>query len=329
MEKYLKVLGTGSYFPSRIMTNKDFESMIDTTDEWIVSRTGIKERRIADENDTVITMGTKAAIKALEMSSERTGISIDKLKENIDGILVTTITPERVMPSTACEIQRELGIKNECFAVDLTAACSGFSYAVHFANSLIKSGLHKNILIVSAEKSSKVINWKDRNTCVIFGDGAGSMLVTASDKPGLYYSRIGAIGEHGELLTTCSSAFGDNPKPEAQLNMDGQATYKLAVTRMAELVIESVERSGLKQEDINYFVPHQANIRIIESAARRIGLPMDKVAINLDKYGNIISASILTALDGAIRSGAIKDGDNFIGTTFGGGITYGTFVMKF
>lgn len=323
---YTKILGTGSYFPEKILTNKDLEKMVDTTDEWITTRTGIKERRIS-ENEPTSVMAQKASEKAIEMAG------IDK--NDIGGIIVATFTPDSTMPSCACIVQDLLGIKNNCFAFDMAAACTGYIYALSIADSMIKSGLADNILVIGAERISPIVDWTDRNTCILFGDGAGAVVLAKSDQPGFRSFHLNADGSANTLLTLdcLGTNFFANRKflniEENLLKMKGNEVFKIAVRAMAEATAKAVESSGLKYEDVDFFIPHQANLRIIDAAAKRINLTYEKVIVTLDKYGNTSSATIPTALDIAVRDGRIKRGANIVSAAFGGGLTWGSTCFTF
>ncbi|MCX8084870.1 MAG: ketoacyl-ACP synthase III [Calditerrivibrio sp.] len=323
---YSRIIGTGSYFPEKVLTNKDLEQMVDTSDEWILTRTGIRERRISDNEPTSI-LGTKAAEKAIEMAN------IDR--NDIDGIIVATFTPDTIMPSTACLIQDHLKLKNNCFAFDMSAACSGFIYALAVADSMIKNGLAYNLLVIGAERISATVDWSDRNTCILFGDGAGAVVMTRSDEPGFRSFHLNADGSASGLLTLDS--LGTNFMGERKnkniddhlIKMKGNEVFKIAVRAMAEATAKAVESSGLRYEDVDFFIPHQANLRIIEAAAKRINLSNDKVIVTLDKFGNTSSATIPTALDIAVRDGRIKKGANIVSAAFGGGLTWGSTLFTF
>lgn len=323
---YTKILGTGSYFPEKVLTNKDLEKMVDTTDEWITTRTGIKERRISVDEPTSV-LGMKAAEKAIEMAQ------IDK--DEIGGIIVATFTPDTIMPSAACVIQNLLGIQNNSFAFDMAAACTGFIYALSVADSMIKSGLADKILVIGAERISPIVDWTDRNTCVLFGDGAGAVVLGKSDEPGFRSFHIHADGSANRLLTldALGNNFMANRKniniEENLLKMKGNEVFKIAVRAMAEATAKAVESSGLKYEEVDFFIPHQANLRIIDAAAKRINLTYDKVIVTLDKFGNTSSATIPTALDIAVRDGRIKRGANIVSAAFGGGLTWGSTLFTF
>ncbi|MGA1847496.1 beta-ketoacyl-ACP synthase III [Deferribacter abyssi] len=325
MNCYSRIIGTGSYFPSKVLTNKDIEKFVDTSDEWIVTRTGIKERRISEDESTS-EMAYRASLSAIETA----GIS----KNEIDGIVVATCTPDSLVPSTACHLQGKLGIKGP-FAFDINAACSGFIYALAIGDSLIKNNLARNILIVGAERLSSILNWKDRSTCVLLGDGAGAVILSKSDRPGIRSILLHANGEHTDLLI-CKAGGSSFLAKYKELNiedhlfsMKGNEVFKIAVRAMKDAAVTAVEKSGLSFNDIDYFIPHQANLRIIDAAAKRLKLSDDKVIITLDKFGNTSAASIPTALDIAVKSGKIKKGNNVVSAAFGGGLTWGSTVFTF
>lgn len=325
MNIYSKFLGTGSCFPPDVMTNQDFEKILDTTDEWITSRTGIKERRIA-KNMTCGEMAYGAAVQALDMAGVKAG--------ELDGIIVASLTPDTTMPSTACNVQRMLGVRG-CFAFDITAACSGFIYAVNIASALIKSGGAKKILVIGAERLTATVDWTDRSTCILFGDGAGAAVLGADSEPGIRSIHTYADGSYGDLLTlnALGSTFLAGRKEEDVeknlLHMSGNEIFKIAVRAMADAADTAVQSSGLTYEEIDYLIPHQANLRIIDATAKRLKLPPEKVVINLDKYGNTSAATIPTAFDGAVRNGTVKRGMNVVCAAFGGGLTWGSMVFTF
>ncbi|MGA1862379.1 ketoacyl-ACP synthase III [Deferribacter thermophilus] len=323
MNRYSKIIGTGSYFPSKVLTNKDLEKFVDTSDEWIVTRTGIRERRIS-EDKTVNEMAYEAAKAAIEDAQIE--------KEAIDGIIVATCTPDYLIPSVACYLQGKIGVKGP-FAFDINAACSGFLYALAVGDSLIKNGLANNILIVGAEKLTSILNWKDRSTCVLLGDGAGAVVLSASEKPGIRSLILHADGEYTSLLECKAggSAFlanRDNFDIENNLfKMKGNEVFKIAVRAMADVAVKAVEESGLRFDEIDFLIPHQANLRIIDAIAKRLSLDSDKVVVTLDKFGNTSAASIPTALDIARKSGKIKEGSNIVSAAFGGGLTWAAAVF--
>jgi 3-oxoacyl-[acyl-carrier-protein] synthase-3 len=322
----VKILGTGSYFPRNVLTNADLEKMVDTSTEWISTRTGIKERRISGKNETTSELAYMASLEALKSSS----IS----PEQIDLILIATITPDMLFPSTACFLQKKLGL-NSVPAFDLSAACSGFIYGIATAKAFIESGLYKTILLVGAETLSKITDWKDRNTCVLFGDGAGAMVLSASKEyDNILSIYLGADGAYSDLLFIPGGGSA-NPATMETVNqnlhtmkMQGKDVFKAAVPKMALSAQKALELSGKRQEDINLFIPHQANMRIIEAVAKKLNISMDKVFVNIHKTGNISSATTITALDEAIKIGRVKHGDLVEMVAFGGGFTWGASVVR-
>lgn len=319
------IVGIGSYLPEKIVTNKDLEKIVDTSDEWIVSRTGIQKRRITEDGMTTSDMATEAAKRALEMANLK--------PEDLDLIIVGTVTPDMMLPSTACIVQKNLGAY-PCAAMDLEAACSGFVYGITVGKQFIETGMYKNVLVIGAENLSKILDWTDRNTCVLFGDGAGAAVLSEVQEGGIISASLGADGKGGEFL--CQPAGGAKlPATEETvkerlhtLKMSGSDVFKFAVRIMADSSRESIEKAGLTVDEIDLLVPHQANIRIIESSAKRLGISMDKVFVNLNEYGNMSAASIPVALDEAYRSGRLKKGDNLTIVGFGGGLTWGSSCIK-
>jgi len=309
---YLKIKGTGSFLPPYVLTNKELEEMVDTSDAWITDRTGIKERRIAKSERTyeMAVEASKAAIGSADISPK-----------DIDIIIATTITPDYFTPSLSCLVQKELGIDN-AFCFDVNAACSGFCYALDIAESYIKAGKAKNILIVSSEVLSKITDYTDRNTCVLFGDGAGAVVASADDNCGMHSSHIVSIGELGDVLT--SEVFGE----DKYVKMNGKEVYKFAVSVNIKTVTELLTRSSLTIDDIAYIVPHQANKRIISAVAQKLDCGIEKIFMNLDKYGNTSSASIPICLDEMNRNNMLKKGDKIILVGFGGGLTYGGVLIE-
>lgn len=320
------IIGTGSCLPDRIVTNHEMESIVDTSDEWIRSRTGICERRVADENTATSDLSTTAAVRALENA---------KLKpEDIDLIIVATVTPDMAFPSTACIVQRNIGAVNAA-AFDLEAACSGFLYGLAVAENFVMTGYYKNVLVIGAETLSKISDFTDRNTCVLFGDGAGAAVVSeVPEEYGILSTYIGADGKGGDLLK--QPAGGSRIPATAEsiqnrlhyIKMDGSEVFKFAVKIMGGAAEKAMEKCGLNKEDIDYLIPHQANIRIIESAVKRLKISNEKVYVNIDKYGNMSSASVAVAIDEANRKGLLKDGDTVVLVGFGGGLTWGAAVLK-
>ncbi len=320
-----RLTGTGSAFPFNVLTNQDIEKMVDTTDEWITTRTGIKERRIASSDDFTSTLATTAALKALEMS----GVSPAEL----DMIIVATVTPDFPFPSTACLVQNNLKAENAA-AFDVSAACSGFIYALSIVDSFIRSGKVKKALVIGAEILTRIVDWTDRNSCLLFGDGAGAVLIEADSSPGILDSFIKSDGSCWELLYQPGPG-NRNPAShkliDERLNfirMQGNEVFKLAVRAMEDAALKTLSAGGFTTDDIDLFVPHQANRRIIEAIGKRLGLPDEKVFVNLDRYGNTSSASIPIALDEANRTGAIKTGDLVLLDAFGGGLTCGAMSIR-
>ncbi|HZK34928.1 MAG TPA: beta-ketoacyl-ACP synthase III [Bacillota bacterium] len=320
------IIGTGSYLPENIITNKDLEKIVDTDDEWIRSRTGIRERRIADKTMASSDLGSKASIRALEDA----GIKADDL----DLIIVATVTPDMNFPSTACLIQNNIKAINAA-AFDVEAACSGFIYSLTIAKQFIATGMYKNILVVGTECLSRFVNWKDRNTCVLFGDGAGAAVVSRVENNfGILSTHLGADGRGKELLNLKAGGSRQPASLETieknlhYLYMEGNEVFKFAVRIMASAAKKAAQLAGLETKDIDFLVPHQANIRIIEASAKRLGIEREKLWVNLDKYGNMSAASIPVALDEAVRAGNIKKGNNICLVGFGGGLTWASIVMK-
>ncbi len=320
------IIGTGSCLPPKIVTNEDLEKIVDTSDEWIVSRTGIKKRRVADENTATSDLATVAARRALDDAGLK--------PSDIDMIIVATVTPDMNFPSTACLVQANLGAEH-CPAFDIEAACSGFLYGFILASQFIATGAYENILVIGAECLSKFLNWKDRNTCVLFGDGAGAAVVSRVDeKFGILSHCMGADGEGGKHLIL---EAGGSRKPASfetvknelhYVQMEGSEVFKFAVRIMAKASEEAVSLAGLTKADVDFLVPHQANIRIIEGARKRLNLPKEKVYINLDRYGNMSAASVPVALDEASRTKAIKKGDRIVLVAFGGGLTWASCMLR-
>ena len=326
MSKPVGIIGTGSFLPDNVMTNANLEKIVDTNDQWIRERTGIEERRIAPEGMNTSHMATEAAKRALEMAK------LDA--SDIDLIIVATLTGDMPIPSTACIVQANLGAANAA-AFDLHAACSGFVMGVITASSYINSGIYKNILVIGAEILSRKVNWKDRSTCILFGDGAGAAVVSeVPEGYGIKGVDMGADGNGGVSL--CIPAGGTAVTANDQrieegltfIHMDGPEVYKFAVKTMSKTVLHSLERSNMELEELDFFIPHQANTRIIDSAAKRLKLSAEKVFVNLPKYGNTSAASVAIALDEALRSGQFKRGDNVAFAGFGAGLTWASLVMK-
>lgn len=316
---YSRITGTGSYLPEKILTNFDLERMVDTSDEWIRTRTGITQRHIAREDQ----VASDLALYACQNAMQAAGVS----SEDIDLIIVATTTPDMIFPSTACILQNKLGIEN-CPAFDVQAVCSGFVYALATADMFVSSGKCRNALVVGSEIYSKILDWNDRNTCVLFGDGAGAVVLSQSDQPGILSSHLHASGSHSNILSAPGCISGGRIQGNPYINMEGNAVFKFAVKVLEEVVQEAVEKNNLRSTDIDWLIPHQANIRIIQSTAKKLGLPMDKVVVSVDKHGNTSAASIPLALDIAVRDGRIQPDQLLLLEGVGGGFTWGAVLLR-
>ncbi|MFN0116952.1 MAG: beta-ketoacyl-ACP synthase III [Elusimicrobiota bacterium] len=322
------ITGTGCALPEKVLTNEELSKRVETSDEWIRSRTGIQERRIADENTATSDLSTEAAKKALEAAGLK--------PENLEAIIVATCTPDHLFPSVGCLVQRALGA-NKAIAFDISAACSGFVYALTVAKSLLDAGTYNNVLIVGADVLSKFTDWDDRSTCVLFGDGAGAMVLEKkdlNDAPTILAVDLGADGSATDILKIpgggsrnpiLKSGFNTHPP---YIHMDGKEVYRHAVTRMIETAERALAKVNKKSTDLALLIPHQANLRIIESIAKRMGLPMEKVFLNIHKYGNMSAATTIIALDEARRSGRVKKGDLVELIAFGAGLTWGAILIQ-
>lgn len=310
--------GTGSYLPERSVSNQELESKLDTNHEWILSRTGIASRHIASDHETTAFMAAQAGIRAVEASS----IPADKL----DLILVASCTPNHFFPSMACHVQKALGITRPIPAFDVGAACSGFVYAMDIAKQYINAGTAKHVLVIGSESMSRAVDWSDRATCVLFGDGAGAVVLSAGDEPGIMASTLHALHDQNALLTYPNYSTGSE---QAFIGMKGNEVFKLAVNIMGELVDEVLEACHLQKSDINWLVPHQANIRIIQGIAKKLNLPMSQVIVTIENQGNTSAASIPLALDYSVREKRIKRGDILLIESFGGGMTWGALVVRY
>jgi len=317
-----KITGLGVCFPEKCLTNPDLEKMVDTSNEWIIQRTGIEKRYICDENTFTSDLASVAAKNAIADAG------LDPL--DIDMIIIPTATPDMMTPSTACLVQKNIGAHNAA-AVDINAACTGFIYALTMADCYIKCGMFKNILIVGAETLSKITDWSDRATCVLFGDGAGAAVVSATDGNdcGILQTCLKADGRIGHNLTIGNHRADEHTAKKQKLWMDGSEVFKFAVRVMTEATREVLDKQGFTTDDITMIIPHQANIRIIEGAMKRLKVSDDKVIINIQKYGNTSSASIPAALFEAVSEGRVKRGDNIVLVGFGGGLTYGAVLMRY
>ncbi len=322
MTIYSKIIGTGRYLPEKVLTNKDLEKIVDTNDQWIQERTGIKQRHVVAEGQYTSDLAYNASIKALEAA----GIEATDL----DMILVGTTTPDLIFPSTACLLQSKLGCPGIA-AFDVNAACSSFVYALSVADKYIKSGTHKRILVVGAETLTRIINWEDRTTAVLFGDGAGAAVLEASDEQGILSTHIHANGDHADLLTTNkgpSRGMDDSQTGPIAIMMKGNAVFKVAVKTLGSIVDETLEHNNMEKSDIDWLVPHQANLRIITATAKKLKMDMDQVIVTVDQTGNTSAASVPMALDYGIRSGKIKSGQTVLLEAFGGGFTWGSALLK-
>lgn len=327
MTLYSKIIGTGSFLPPRRVTNQELTeqlaaSGIETSDEWIVSRSGISARHYAEADVLSSDLAVEAAKRALDMA----GIEAN----DIDLIILATSTPDHFggFPSTACVIQRKLGITNECAAFDVQAVCSGFVYAVAIADNFIKAGTHKKVLIVGSEVFSRIIDFKDRTTCVLFGDGAGAIVLSASDEPGVLSTRLHSDGKYGDILCMPGTVSHGALAGNAYLYMDGPAVFKLAVSVLEKVALEALEIAGMTSSQVDWLIPHQANIRIMQGTAKKLGLPLDRMVVTVDQQGNTSAASIPLALDCAVRDGRIKKGHTVMMEGVGGGFTWGAVLAR-
>lgn len=316
---YTKISGTGSYLPEQVRTNADLEKMVDTSDEWIVTRTGIRERRIAAPDETVATMGFEAAKRALEM------VGVDK--NEIGLIIVATTSATHAFPSAACQVQNLLEIKG-CPAFDVAAACAGFTYALSIADQYVKSGAVKHALVIGSDVLARTCDPADRGTIIIFGDGAGAAVLSASEEQGIISTHLHADGSYGELLTL-PNLDRVTPENPTYLTMTGNEVFKVAVTELAHIVEETLTANNIDRAELDWLVPHQANLRIISATARKLGMEMDKVVVTLDRHGNTSAASVPCALDEAVRDGRIKPGQLVLLEAFGGGFTWGSALVRF
>jgi 3-oxoacyl-[acyl-carrier-protein] synthase-3 len=322
MTRYSRVIGTGGYLPEEIRTNEQISQIVDTSDSWIYERTGIKSRRIAGVDETASSMAEIAARQAIEAA----GCNL----EDIDLIIVATGTPDRVYPSTGCLLQQRLGIKN-CVAFDIQAACSGSIFALSIADQYIKSGAANKVLVVGSELCSRIVDWSDRGTCILFGDGAGAVLLAASDEAGILSTHIHSDGEYEDLL------YCPNPQAATEANKDevgfismrGNEVFKVAVNTLGRIVDETLEANNMQQSDIDWLVPHQANTRIIAATAKKLKMSMDNVILTLENQGNTSSASVLLALNEGVRDGRIKRGHVVLLEAFGAGFTWGSALIKY
>jgi 3-oxoacyl-[acyl-carrier-protein] synthase III len=316
---HARIIGTGGYLPPKVLTNHDLARMVDTSDDWIVSRTGIRQRHIAGDGEVASDLALEASRRALAAA----GIRADQLSL----ILVATTTPDMVFPSTACILQAKLGAGG-CPAFDVQAVCSGFVYALATANLFIRGGQCRYALVVGAEVYSRILDWTDRSTCVLFGDGAGAVVVTVSEQPGILGAKLHADGSYAKILCVPGQVSGGAVQGTAFVTMEGNAVFKFAVRVLEEVVAETLSAHGLDRKAIDWLIPHQANLRIIEATARKLGLPMEKVIVTVDRHANTSAASIPLALDEAVRDGRIRGGQYVLLEAVGGGFTWGAVLMR-
>ena len=309
---YSRISGTGSYLPERVMTNAELEKMVETSDQWIVERTGIRKRHIVGDSETTCDIAEQASRRALDAA----GIE----PQQIDLIIVATTTPDRIFPSTACLLQHQLDMHGQT-AFDIQAVCTGFVYALGVADKFIRSGSVKRALVVGADSLSRIIDWTDRSTCVLFGDGAGAVVLEASEEAGILSTHLHADGKYNELLHV--------PQDSQYIHMQGNEVFKVAVNTLGRIVDETLTANNMHKDEIDWLVPHQANIRIIAATARKLKMPMERVVVTVEEHGNTSAASIPLALDVAVRDGRIKRGETLLLEAFGGGFTWGSALMKY
>ncbi|MFB6421905.1 MAG: beta-ketoacyl-ACP synthase III [Candidatus Malihini olakiniferum] len=316
---YTKIIGTGSFLPEQIRTNTDLEQLVNTSDEWIITRTGIRERRIASPDENVATMGHRAALSALEMAG------VDKNKIGL--LIVATTSSTNAFPSSACQIQQMVEIR-DTIAFDIAAACAGFTYALSIADQYIKNGSVDYALVIGSDTLARTLNPTDRSTIILFGDGAGSVVLSKSEQPGILSTHLHADGRYGQLLTLPHQDRTHQDQP-AYLTMVGNEVFKVAVIELARIVEETLNAANLDKSQLDWLVPHQANLRIISATAKKLGIGMDKVVVTLDRHGNTSAASVPSALDEAVRDGRIKSGQLILLEAFGGGFTWGSALVRF
>ena len=321
--KFSRIVGTGSYLPEKVVTNADLEKMLDTSDEWIRERTGISERRIARDDETSGDMAEVAAQRAMQAA----GVN----PQDIGLLIVGTTTPDLVFPSTACLLQARLGLP-DCGAMDVNAACSGFLYALSIADKYIRCGEVKKALVIGVEKLSAMTDWNDRGTAVLFGDGAGAVVLEASEEAGILSTHIHAAGRHSDLLCTdvgVSTGFKQEEGGGVRIKMKGNEVFKVAVRTLGRIVDETLEHNNMKKSELDWLIPHQANLRIISATAKKLGMTMDQVVITVDRHGNTSTASVPLALDEAVRAGKINRGEVLLLEAFGGGFTWASALIKY
>ncbi len=316
---FSRIVGTGSYLPAKVLSNKDLEGSVETSDEWIFSRTGIRQRHIAADHEFASDLALKASQRALEAAGTNAA--------DLSLIIVATTTPDMVFPSTACILQAKLGAKN-CPAFDVQAVCSGFVYALTTADHFMRSGQYQNILVVGAEVYSRILDWQDRTTCVLFGDGAGAVVLRRSDTPGILSTHLHADGSHAHILSVPGSVNRGQVSGRPLLQMEGNAVFKFAVRVLGEVADEALVANHMDKSQIDWLIPHQANIRIIQATAKKLALPMDKVVTTVDRHANTSAASVPLALDTAVRDGRIKPGQHVLLEGVGGGFTWGAVMVR-
>jgi 3-oxoacyl-[acyl-carrier-protein] synthase III len=316
---YSRIIGSGSYLPAKVVSNDELARTVDTSDEWIFSRTGIRQRHIAAESEQTSDLAVAASRQALVAA----GVAASAL----DLIIVATTTPDAIFPSTACSVQAKLGAGTGA-AFDVQAVCSGFMYALATADAMMRTGTYRHALVVGAEVYSRILDWKDRSTCVLFGDGAGALVLARSDAPGIVGSRLRADGRYRDILAVPGSLRNGEICGSPYLTMDGNAVFKFAVKVLEEIVDETLDACGYERSQIDWLIPHQANIRIIQATARRLGLPMDKIVVTVDKHANTSAASIPLAYDAAVRDGRIRPGQLVLMEGVGGGFTWGAVLAR-
>ncbi len=322
--KYSRITGTGSYLPEKVLNNYDLEKMVDTSHEWIVERTGIEKRHIAEEGQSTSDLAEIAAKNAMEMAG--------KTADDIDLVIVATTTPDLIFPSTACLLQKKLGITNSATAFDIQAVCTGFVYALGIADKFIKSSTHKCALVVGAETLSNILDWTDRSTCILFADGAGAVVLEESDEPGILSTHLHADGKYDELLRTKGGLSKNKELLDsggAFVEMRGNEVFRVAVNTLGRIVDETLEANNMKKSDVDWLVPHQANIRIINATAKKLKISTDRVVVTVHEHGNTSAASVPLALDAAVRDGRIKRGETILLEAFGGGFTWGSALLKY
>ncbi len=320
---YSRITGTGGYLPENVVTNADLEKIVETSDDWITERTGIKQRHIVVEGETTCDIAEKAARQAIDAAGLK--------PQEIDLIVVATTTPDRIFPSTACLLQARLDIHGTA-AFDVQAVCTGFVYALSIAEKFIRTGSASRALVVGAETTSRILDWTDRSTCVLFGDGAGAVVLEASEEAGILSTHLHADGEYSDLLTVpdgVSQGFDKMKAGEAYIQMQGNEVFKMAVKTLGRIVDETLAANNLEKSDVDWLIPHQANIRIIQATAKKLNMSMDQVVVTVDHHGNTSAASIPLALDVAVRDGRVKRGETLLLEAFGGGFTWGSALLKY